>query len=155
MPAIDDQTNFEALVHVSAKLAKFKAQICASLEYAQGSHTFDDVAALVLTGRLTMWEEGSSFVMTEIVEYPRKRTMHVFLAGGNREDLHSIHPRMIAYARSEGCSDVTLSGRAGWLRVLEHIGWEEVYRVLKLDLSQRLPIEGSEEPMLPLFEEVA
>jgi hypothetical protein len=139
-----EQPNLDHVIALIGALLEHKQNIINALEYARGSHTFDDVAMRVLSGQSTLWVEGSSFAITELIDSPKKRSLHLFLAGGNREDMYALHLRMIKWARQNGVVEATLSGRVGWLRILEHMGWEEKHRTLSLDLSKRLPFEEQE-----------
>src|SRR3546814_5288752 len=61
----------------------------AALSFSGGTHTYDDVVEGVNTGRYVFWPGPNSAVITEIIEYPRQRTLHFFLAGGNRSEEHT------------------------------------------------------------------
>lgn len=140
-PNISDQANLDKVVALIDALLEHKQNIVNALEYALGSHTFDDVAMRVLSGQSQLWTEGSSFAITEIVDSPHKRSLHFFLAGGSREELFLLHKRMIDWARASGVVEATMSGRVGWLKILEPFGWKEKHRTLTLDLTTDLPFE--------------
>jgi hypothetical protein len=97
-----------------------------ALAYAGGTHTYDDVCSLVEEGRLQYWHFGRSAVVTEILQYPRKKILSFFLAGGNLAELHAMLPGLLEWGRSEGCTEAFLTGRAGWTRsfLARQEGWE-------------------------------
>jgi hypothetical protein len=105
-------------------LEQARPLIEAALSYAGGTHTFSDVAAMVDEGRLTFWPGPASCIVTEIIEYPRQRTLHFFLAGGNIAELEAMLPAIYEWGRTQGCTSASLTGRKGWERsFLSREGW--------------------------------
>ena len=97
-------------------VARCRTYIEAALEYSQGTHTFSDIAAGLLSGRYQLWAGQNSAVVTEIIVYPRMRDLHYFLAGGDLDELKEIRPRIEDWGRKNGCSRVSLAGRPGWAK---------------------------------------
>lgn len=87
-----------------------------ALVYANGTHTVADIEAGVADGRFQKWENGGSVVITEILDSPRVRTLHFFLAGGSLEELRPMLEPIIEWGRREGCTRASLIGRLGWMR---------------------------------------
>lgn len=108
----------------------------AALHYSGGTHTFEDVAAQVSEGRLQFWPGVTSAIVTEIIEYPRKRTLHFFLAGGNMPELRAMYPHVLEWGRQQGCSSTSLAGRKGWVRSFleREEGWQEQLVVMTKEL---------------------
>jgi hypothetical protein len=50
--------------------------------------------------------------------------MHLFLAGGDLDELKGMVPMWQSWARFNNCSKVTLAGRRGWERALKDQGWK-------------------------------
>lgn len=92
--------------------------------YTGGTHTLADVRQMVADGRLQLWPASDTAVLTEVVQFPRKRILNYFLAGGNLDAISSLQPGILAWAKSHGCSQATFTGRPGWCRVLtREPGW--------------------------------
>lgn len=106
-------------------IENFRVDIHNALCYTNGTHTFNDVVSGILQGRYVFWPLKESFVLWEIVEFPKKKFLHVFLAGGDLTELDGIVPKLKQAAILAGCSAVTLNGRRGWLRGLTDEGWKE------------------------------
>ena len=116
-------------------VARCRTYIEAALEYSQGTHTFADIAAGLLSGRYQLWAGQNSAVVTEIIVYPRMRDLHYFLAGGDLDELKEIRPRIEDWGRKNGCSRVSLAGRPGWAKTfLKDEGYEPAWFILKKDL---------------------
>ena len=62
-----------------------------------------------------------SAVITEVVDYPRKRILRYVLAGGNNMSnwLESIQKTIERFAINNHCQAVEVAGRKGWLRKLQ------------------------------------
>lgn len=104
----------------------YREMIEAALAYGGGTHTFDDVVDLVLSGRAQLWPGEAAVGVTEIVVYPRKRVLHCFLAAGEMDELLVMMDYAKQWGASQGCSGMTMSGRMGWQRVLNKHGWKPV-----------------------------
>ena len=101
----------------------------------EGTHTEDDVLAMILQGRLKLLREGTSGVLVEVVEYPRLKALHCFLVAGNMDEVLRIEEGLPKLARSLGCSRITACGRHGWSRVLPNHGWETVTTFMQKEVS--------------------
>jgi hypothetical protein len=109
----------------------------AALERAP-THTIEDIEIGLVRGIYVFWPASRSAAITEIHIYPRAKHMHLFLAGGDLDELKSMVPMWRSWARFNGCSKLTLAGRRGWERALKDQGW-------KADLVF-LSIPAGEEP---------
>ena len=119
-----------------SRLYKCRKYIEDALEYSGGTHTFDDVAAGVLSGDFQLWHKDNSAIVTEIVVYPRLKDLHFFLAGGNLDELQQMTPIIEDWGKSVGCTRVTLAGRKGWQRTfLKDRGYEPQWQILSKELK--------------------
>ncbi|MDE2022306.1 MAG: hypothetical protein KGI71_05355 [Patescibacteria group bacterium] len=97
-------------------LSPYRAHLEAALAYAEYSHTFEDIVALVASGTAQAWPGPASIIVTEIVDHPRRRLLHFFLAAGSLTELEAMTPLILAWGKSQGCAAATLIGRKGWAR---------------------------------------
>ena len=103
----------------------------AALPYARGTHTIEDIETGIGNGQFIFWSGSKCAVITEILNYPRKRVLHYFLLGGNlRELVEFMEPRITVWAKLNGCTAVTGAGRAGFERVFAKSGFEPAWRVI-------------------------
>lgn len=103
----------------------------AALEYSGGTHVYEDVERSILEGRMQIWPGRKSAAVTEIIEYARKKVLHIFLAGGDMAELIDMIDSAAAWGRTQGCTSLTMSGRKGWERVLGQNGFEPVMIVME------------------------
>lgn len=106
------------------ELERCRPWIEAALEYSGGTHVFDDIVQGILDGRMQLWPAPRGCIVTEIVVYPRKRVLNLFLAGGELDQILDMHDAVKAWAKEQDCEAAQLAGRLGWKRVLEPLGWK-------------------------------
>jgi hypothetical protein len=105
-----------------------------ALEYAKGTHTLEDIWDGIVDGTFQFWPGEKSAVITEVQIYPQKKTMHIFLAGGDLNELLEMEKSVRAFAKTIGCNSMSISGRRGWLRIFERDGWEEICTTIAKEL---------------------
>jgi hypothetical protein len=101
--------------------------IAAALEYAHGSHNLVDVFNAVIKGDAQFWPAEDAGLVTEIIEYPRRRTLRFWLAGGSLETLQELEANAIEWSKQWDCVACEIIGRRGWVRALE--GYQEAATV--------------------------
>lgn len=120
-------------------ISQFRGYIESALEYADGSHSFENIRDLVAEGRLQLWTGPNSVVVTEIVEYPNYRVLVFFLAGGGPNslpELETMYPAIEAWGRAQGCDRAVLTGRRGWERTfIARQGWQPIQVVYEKRLT--------------------
>ena len=123
------------MIDAFAELNRCRRWIEDALEYAGGTHNFNDIAATVLSDRFQIWPSNNAVVVTEIVVYPQLKDLHYFLAGGNLDELKAMRPIIEDWGRSIGCTRVSLAGRKGWERTfLKDEGYRPNWFVLSKEL---------------------
>ena len=107
----------------------------AALEYSGGTHPIEESAAGVRAGRFQFWPSQNAAAITEIIVYPRLKELHCFLAGGDLDDLKVMRPYVELWAKKQGCSRSTFSGRRGWERTfLKDEGYEPKWFMVSKEL---------------------
>ena len=79
------------------ELERCRPWIEAALEYSGGTHEFEDVAKGIVEGRMQLWPSPRGCIVTEIVVYPKKKTLNVFLGGGELDQLLDMHSDCLLY----------------------------------------------------------
>ena len=109
--------------------------IADALEYSGGTHTPVDVAESILRGTMQLWPGPEACAVTEIVVYPRRKVLHVFLAGGNMDKIVDMQKSAEEWGKTQGCTAMTIAGRKGWSRVLADNGYREQFVTLAKELT--------------------
>ena len=99
-------------------------------ECASETELFSDLMA----GRAQLWAGDRSAMVTQCVAGDPGPCLHVWLAGGELAEILDMKPGIEAWARAQGCTHVTIDGRAGWTRVLRRHG----YAPRGVELERRL-----------------
>ena len=86
-----------------------------ALEY-DNTYNIEDVANCISDGSMQLWPNNNSAVVTQVQNFPRMKVLHIFLAGGNLEELETLTPHIQKFAEDMGCRKITLTGRKGWSR---------------------------------------
>lgn len=106
----------------------------AALAYSGGTHTPQDVAEAIRAGTMQLWPAPKGCVVTEIVDFPRKRVCNVFLAAGEMAQVLDMRGDLAAWAKAQGCAALTAYGRKGWERVAARFGWTSPHVFLSKEL---------------------
>lgn len=117
-------------MNVKEDLMRCREWIQSALNKGENTHSFVDVVDGVMSGNMQLWSGENGCAVTEIVVYPNKKVLHVFLAGGKLEQITDMMDSAVEWGKAQGCDGMTLSGRKGWVKVLKDYGWEQQQVVL-------------------------
>jgi hypothetical protein len=117
-------------MNVQEDLMRCREWIQSALDKGLNTHSFVDVVDGVMSGHMQLWSGENGCAVTELVVYPNKKVLHVFLAGGKLEQITDMHADAVKWAKAQGCEGMTIVGRKGWKKVLGNEGWEEQHTVL-------------------------
>lgn len=119
---MNDMTVLE--MQLSDDLKRCKPWIEAALEYTGGTHLFEDIVSSIAKGQMQLWPAPRGCIVTEIVVYPRKKVLNIFLAGGELDQILDMDHDVKAWAKSNGCTAAQMSGRMGWKKPLAPLDWK-------------------------------
>lgn len=112
------------------ELIRCRHWIQAALDEGGNTHEFSDIVSAVLQGRMQFWPAADACAVTEIIEFPRKKYLHIFLAGGNKKTIIDMNESAAFFAKECGCDGISIAGRRGWVRELKNHGWRETFTSL-------------------------
>ena len=91
-------------ISLSAEFWAAEQYLSAALEFAHNSHDLNDVFRLIIDGDAQFWRAPDAGLVTEIIDYPKRRTLRFWLAGGNLETLKGLERDAIEWAKTNwGC----------------------------------------------------
>ena len=105
----------------------YRALLERALAHSQGTHLWEDIVEAVEEKDMFFWPGKRSAAITEVLDFPRKRCMHIFLAAGDMEELKEMEPCFVEFAKHFECDFVSLSGRARWQRSLKDMGYKDAH----------------------------
>ena len=97
-----------------------------ALELSGGEYSVGDVVQEVLRGDAQSWATEHAWIITRVIDAPRLKTLHFWLASGEMDEVLELSERVMDWARSIGCAKATMHGRLGWVRVLKKTGWSAI-----------------------------
>ncbi len=106
------------------------AWLAPAMEDTSERELMDELAA----GRAQLWPGETAAMVTQCLEGPQGRFLHVWLAGGDLAGIMALKPGVEAWGRAMGCAEVTINGRTGWARLLKSDGFRMVEGELRKDL---------------------
>ena len=104
-----------------------RKHIEAALEYTGGTHDIIDIYEGLYKGTMQLWPAKDSCLVTEIINYPKKKVLNVFLGGGDLTEILSMHDDVISWAKQQGCTALNMTGRFGWKKPLAKHGWKPMH----------------------------
>jgi hypothetical protein len=107
-------------------LQKAKPFVLDALQHGHGGYDWSDIVKEVILGNLLLWFGEDSCIITQFVEFPRKKSLHILIGAGDLDELkRMVDSSIVPFAKINGCKDMTLVGRKGWKKVLTDIGFTE------------------------------
>lgn len=68
----------------------------------------------ILSGNFPFWADEEAYVITNIEEFPKKKFLNIFMAGGSRDAIYRFEPQVMQFAKAAGCVGMTAFARRGW-----------------------------------------
>ena len=115
-------------------LKKCKQWIEDALAYCDGTHTWEDILKGISSGAMQLWPAPRGCIVTEIVVYPKKKVINIFLAGGELDQILDMDSDVGRWAKHQGCTGATMTGRVGWKKPLNPLGWKIMHTQFAKDL---------------------
>lgn len=122
-------------VELVEELARCRAFLEPALRRNGGTHEWGDVAGLVLDGKAQLWPAKDAAMVTELVTYPRKKVLNLWLGGGKLSRLLDMGASIEVFAQSQGCDAITIHGRRGWERALKANGARALHTTLIKEIA--------------------
>jgi hypothetical protein len=117
-----------------------EARLCGSLEraLAAAGSTHDlyrDVAPMLARGDAQYWANDGAAIVTEILAYPRARTLNFWLIGGELAAALELAPAVEAWGRAHGCVRAAGLGRRGWMPTVAALGYRPIGVAFRKELE--------------------
>lgn len=94
----------------------------------QDKESLDDIHDFIVQDEYNLWalldnEDVIGTLITTIIDYPKKRVLHMtYLSGDNiAPHFNTVFNTMKDFGRDNGCDYVEFQGRKGWERVWENV----------------------------------
>lgn len=94
------------------------------LKMGGDTHTLEDILDEIKSGHKQSFASGNTWAITQVLDFPRRRVLELFLVVGHGKDLSVLEEQITEYARSIGADFIRTSGRPGWKTHAKKMGWE-------------------------------
>jgi hypothetical protein len=92
-----------------------------ALEYGNETHSLEDVAMALNKDEMQFWPGINTAIVTEVITHPKQKSINIFLAAGDIDEVIRILPFVEKHGKMEGCTQMTMTGRKGWEKVMSKI----------------------------------
>jgi hypothetical protein len=96
--------------------------------------TVDEVYDGAADGAFRIFTHPRAVMVSEVIQSPRHRVMHVWAAGGYLDGIEALLPEVEAWGRVMGCDAGGATGRKGWVRYLAKHGYRPAQCAVEKEL---------------------
>ena len=97
----------------------------------QDMYNLTDIKENIRLGMFHIWGGKNSVIITHFIEYPRYKALNILIGAGDFKELEKMFSSVEHFARHHGCRKIFLGGRKGWLKKIQHHGFEKLYFIEK------------------------
>ena len=88
-----------------------------------GTHSLEDIRALVENGIFQSFVEKETWVVTTIVEFPQAAVLDIFFVVGEQDDFEVLRQKIEEFARSQGVTFMRVYARPGFEYLINRRNW--------------------------------
>lgn len=105
-----------------------------ALDEAKEFYTVQDILDEIRIGKLQSFAVGDSWAVTQVVDFPRRRMLEVFLVVGHLRDIDALSHKVEEFAVESGATVIRCFGRDGFEKVASKHGWTSGQRIYYKEL---------------------
>lgn len=88
-----------------------------------GTHTYEDIEALIRDGLMQSFVENDTWVVTALVQFPQATVLDIFLVVGDQKDFDVLQQQVEAFARAQAVSFMRVYARPGFEYLIRRRNW--------------------------------
>ena len=100
-----------------------------ALREGGGTHTLQDLLDEIHAGTKQSFARGSTWAITQVLDFPRKRVLELFMVVGIGCELALLEEDIVAYAHEIGADFIRTQGRRGWKNKAKEMGWKHTHNI--------------------------
>ena len=89
-----------------------------------GTHTLEDIQALIENGIFQSFVEKQTWVVTTTIAFPQAMVMDIFLVVGDQDDFEPLEKKIEASARDQGVTFMRVYARKGFEYLIDRRSWK-------------------------------
>ena len=118
--------------------ADIEDYMAGAAKYTHGRYAVEDIYDGLCKGNQQLWiafdDKVYGAVITEIMQYPQKRTLIMHFTGGIellkwKDEMLSV---LKSFAKDNGCDCIESYGRTGWKRIFKNDGFSSKFMFYEL-----------------------
>jgi hypothetical protein len=99
-------------------------ELQALLHEMGGTHTLEDIVALIEDGSLQSFVENQTWVVTSLITFPQARVLDLFFVVGDQSDFEILEKKVEEFARDEGVTFMRVYARKGFEYLINRRDWK-------------------------------
>lgn len=99
------------------------------LREAGDVHTLDDLIEAINGGKMQSFVFQDSWMITQIIDFPRKRVCEIVYMMGHMEDFWTLERKVTAFAEEHNCDFIRSFSRIGFTEAMKAAGARPMQRV--------------------------
>jgi hypothetical protein len=104
----------DSTIDIAKEYLRVESILQPAIDLNNGLYESKDILESLIKHEYQLFTAKHSAIVTTINPYPRGTVLHLFLAGGNLEELEELYKETEEFARYQNCKSITLLGRFGW-----------------------------------------
>jgi hypothetical protein len=102
----------------------YMTQLQELLHEMGGTHTLEDIHALIENGVFQSFVEKQTWVVTTTIAFPQATVMDIFFVVGDQEDFEALEKQIETSARAQGVTFMRVYARKGFEYLIERRSWK-------------------------------
>jgi hypothetical protein len=88
-----------------------------------GTHSLEDIRALIENGMFQSFVENETWVVTTIIQFPQVSVLDIFFVVGEQSDFEVLRTKIEAFARDQGVTFLRVYARPGFEYLINRRNW--------------------------------
>jgi hypothetical protein len=101
----------------------YQEKLARVLDRMGGLYTLDDILTRIGDGRMQTFVERDSWLITQVVDFPRARQLQFVAMVGDLDDIDPLQAQALDYADKANAGLISAYGRRGWIEHARERGW--------------------------------
>ena len=102
----------------------YLTQLHELLQEMGGTHSFEDVRALIDNGEMQSFSVNNTWVVTNLIPFPQASVLDIFFVVGDAADFDELEKQVETFARDQGVTFMRVYARKGFEYLIDRRSWK-------------------------------
>lgn len=107
-----------------------------ALREGGNTHTLQDILHEISEGKKQSFAYGSTWAITQVLDFPRKRVLELFMVVGIGCELAILEEQIVEYGKKIGADFIRTQARRGWKNKAKEMGWKHTHNIFIKELTR-------------------